>query len=172
MVFDDTILPATGWKTLRELLLIHLALFVVSPFLLVRSAESDNVSVVGSSTVYPFTNAVLIKFSQKHNFEYSIESTGTGAGIDYFCAGEGPSHPDIVNASRRISALEAENCNRSVNGGILEFMIGFDGVVVFTSKDNILRHLTSETLYQALAAKYPSGRKCQQKPECLLVRYR
>src|SRR3546814_4749009 len=65
----------------------------------------DQIRVVGSSTVYPFTQLVAEQFVNKNPGMKApvIESTGTGGGMKLFCAGVGAQHPDIVNASDRKS---------------------------------------------------------------------
>ena len=61
----------------------------------------DQISIVGSSTVYPFATIVAEKFGQSSGFKTPvIESTGSGGGLKLFCAGIGLEHPDITNASR------------------------------------------------------------------------
>ena len=63
----------------------------------------DYISIVGSSTVYPFTTAVAETFGRSGPFKTpKVESTGTGGGLKLFCNGVGPQFPDIANASRRI----------------------------------------------------------------------
>ena len=69
------------------------------------------VSVVGSSTVYPFATVVAEQFGRSTRFATpKIESTGSGGGLKLFCAGVGVQHPDIANSSRRITATELESC--------------------------------------------------------------
>ena len=63
----------------------------------------DQIRIVGSSTVFPFTTAVAEQFGQKSGLKTPVvESTGTGGGIKLFCAGVGEDTPDIANASRQI----------------------------------------------------------------------
>jgi phosphate transport system substrate-binding protein len=63
----------------------------------------DYISIVGSSTVYPFATVVAEQFGKTSNFKTpKIEATGSGGGLKLFCAGIGVQHPDIANASRRI----------------------------------------------------------------------
>src|SRR5687768_10814481 len=67
-------------------------------------ASGQQIHIVGSSTVYPFTTAVAERFAQT-NASFGapiVESTGTGAGMKLFCAGVGDQFPDMTNASRRI----------------------------------------------------------------------
>lgn len=52
----------------------------------------DTISVVGSSTVYPFSTVVAERFGKATEFATpKIESTGTGGGMKLFCAGVGKS---------------------------------------------------------------------------------
>ena len=45
----------------------------------------DNITVVGSSTVYPFTTTVAEQFGRQGKFKTpKVESTGTGGGIKLF----------------------------------------------------------------------------------------
>ena len=61
----------------------------------------DQIRIVGSSTVYPFTTAVAEQFGKTSGMKTPVvESTGTGGGMKLFCAGVGDSHPDVTNASR------------------------------------------------------------------------
>ena len=74
----------------------------------------DYVSIVGSSTVYPFATVVAEQFGKTSKFKTpKIESTGSGGGLKLFCAGVGVQHPDITNASRRIKSTEQELCAKN-----------------------------------------------------------
>ena len=71
----------------------------------------DYVSIVGSSTVYPFATTVAEQFGKSTKFNTpKVESTGSGGGLKLFCSGIGVSHPDITNASRRIKKSEYDKC--------------------------------------------------------------
>ena len=72
----------------------------------------DQIRIVGSSTVYPFTTAVAENFGKTTGMKTPVvESTGTGGGMKLFCAGVGVDHPDITNASRRIKKSEFDDCS-------------------------------------------------------------
>src|SRR5919112_1840567 len=77
--------------------------------------SGQQIQIVGSSTVYPFTTAVAERFAQSNpSFKAPIvESTGTGSGMKLFCGGVGAQHPDMTNASRRIKKSEIEDCNKN-----------------------------------------------------------
>ena len=56
----------------------------------------DQIRVVGSSTVYPFTTVVAEAFGRDGLYQAPlVESTGTGGGFKLFCAGVGIVHPDV-----------------------------------------------------------------------------
>ena len=92
----------------------------------------DYISIVGSSTVYPFSTAVAEQFG-KTNSSFKtpkVESTGTGGGFKLFCGGVGTEYPDIANASRPIKKSEIETCAKNGVKEIIEVNIGFDGIVI------------------------------------------
>ncbi len=116
----------------------------------------DHVSVVGSSTVYPFTTAVAEQFGRAGRFRTpKVESTGTGGGIKLFCAGVGVQHPDVVNASRAIKAGEVEACSKAGVREVIEVKVGYDGIVVANSRKGKTYRLTRQQLFLALARQVP-----------------
>ena len=94
----------------------------------------DRITIVGSSTVYPFTTVVAEKHGQKGFKTPIVESTGTGGGMKLFCGGLGPKFPDFTNASRAIKKSEIELCKKNGVAGIIEVIVGNDGIV-FAQKD-------------------------------------
>ena len=116
----------------------------------------DVVSIVGSSTVYPFTTVVAERFGRNTNFKTpKVESTGTGGGFKLFCGGIGVQHPDITNASRRIKQSEVNDCAANGVGDIVEVQIGFDGIVIANSRAASRASLTLEQVFLALAKNVP-----------------
>ena len=120
----------------------------------------DSIRAVGSSTVYPFAKAVSESFARSNpDFKSPlIESTGTGGGIQLFCAGVGANTPDIANASRRMKASEFASCQANGVTDIIEMQIGLDGLAFASAKDGITMNLTPKTVYEALAAR-PYGKE-------------
>ena len=117
----------------------------------------DQIRVVGSSTVFPFTTAVAEEFGKTTSFKTPIiESTGTGGGMKLFCAGVGVEHPDLTNASRRIKASEVEMCEKNGVVGITEMKVGFDGIVLANDKSAPTYKLTLRDVYLALAKDVPA----------------
>jgi phosphate transport system substrate-binding protein len=115
----------------------------------------DQIQVVGSSTVFPFTTAVAERFGQQTDFGTPVvESTGTGGGMRLFCSGVGADTPDFTNASRGMKATELENC--TANGVTpVEMRVGFDGIVIADAIEGPTLDLTRAQLFLALAKQIP-----------------
>lgn len=115
------------------------------------------IRVVGSSTVYPFSTATAENFGARSGFRTPVvEGTGTGGGMNLFCAGVGQRHPDMTGASRRMLASEYDLCRRNGVDSITEILIGYDGVVMANSVDGPeVRDLTLPSIFLALAAEIP-----------------
>ncbi|CAG7856827.1 hypothetical protein MCAMS1_01464 [biofilm metagenome] len=121
-------------------------------------AESgrDYISIVGSSTVYPFSTVVAEQFGKAGKFKApKVESTGTGGGFKLFCSGVGVQHPDISNASRRIKASEVEACAKGGVKDIVEVKIGYDGIAVAHSAQAKPMELSLKEIFDALAKEIP-----------------
>jgi len=115
-------------------------------------ASRDQITAVGSSTVYPFTTTVAEQFGRGGKFKTpKVESTGTGGGIKLFCNGIGPQHPDVANASRAMKKSEFETCAKNGVTDILEIKIGYDGLTIAENKTGALSALTKKQVYLALA---------------------
>lgn len=116
----------------------------------------DQIRIVGSSTVYPFTTTVAENFGKTSGMKTPVvESTGTGGGMKLFCAGAGEDTPDMTNASRRIKKSEFEDCAKNGVTEIVEIKVGFDGLTVAASKDAPAMKLTKQQLFMALAKQVP-----------------
>ena len=134
----------------------------------VGAAEArDQIRIVGSSTVFPFSTAVAEQFGKTSSFTTPVvESTGSGGGMKLFCAGVGEDHPDITNASRRIKKSEFENCTK--NGiDITEVKVGFDGIVLANAKSGPSLDLTLEQVFLALAKEIPVDGKLVANPNTM-----
>ncbi len=133
------------------------ALCLVLSALSATAYARDQIQIVGSSTVFPFSTAVAERFGQTSNFKTPVvESTGSGGGMKLFCAGLGEATPDITNASRRIKETEFKNC--MANGVTpVEVKVGFDGIVLANSKSGPDIALTREQVFMALARQLPAA---------------
>ncbi len=140
---------------MRKVLVATMSCAVLAPVAWAQSAR-DYISVVGSSTVFPFTSTVAEQFGRGSKFKTpKVESTGTGGGMKLFCAGVGVQHPDVTNASRRIKASELADCRKNGVHDVIEIKIGFDGIVLANAKASPTYRLTRRDVYLALARQVP-----------------
>ena len=121
------------------------------------AASRDYISIVGSSTVYPFATVVAERFGKTTEFATpKIESTGSGGGMKLFCAGVGTSHPDITNASRRMKKSEFEKCQANGVKEVVEIKVGYDGIVMANAKSAEKMELSLKDVFLALAKDVPN----------------
>jgi phosphate transport system substrate-binding protein len=140
--------------------------FVLAGLLLGAPSQArDQIRIVGSSTVFPFSTAVAEQFGKTTEFATPVvESTGSGGGLKLFCGGVGLQHPDVANASRRIKASEVELCATNGVTDIVEVKIGFDGIVIANAKSSAQLSLTKEQVFRALAKQIPVDGKLVDNP--------
>ena len=121
-------------------------------------AARDQIRIVGSSTVYPFTTAVAEAFGKASGMKTPVvESTGTGGGMKLFCSGLGEDTPDFTNASRRIKKSEFDDCTKNGVTEVVEIKVGFDGLSVAQSKAGKPFELTKTQIFLALAKEIPGA---------------
>jgi phosphate transport system substrate-binding protein len=132
---------------------------LISIFIIILAGNAfarEQISIVGSSTVYPFTTIVAEKFAQQGNPAPIVESTGSGGGMKLFCAGIGLEHPDITNASRAMKDKEEATCNK--NGvAFTEFVVGNDGLAFSNSNEASSFSISIAHIAAALAKELPGG---------------
>jgi phosphate transport system substrate-binding protein len=120
------------------------------------ASARDQIRIVGSSTVYPFTTAVAEQFGKSGGGKTPVvESTGTGGGFKLFCAGVGEGHPDLTNASRAIKKGEFDDCQKNGVKDIVEIKVGIDGLTIAQSKAGPGIKLTMAQVFLALAEQVP-----------------
>jgi phosphate transport system substrate-binding protein len=101
-----------------------------------ESPATGNASAVitldGSSTVYPVSEAVAEEFGKANpGIDVTVGRSGTGGGFQKFCRSE----TNISNASRPILAAEIEACDKA---GItyIELPVAYDGMAVVVNPKN------------------------------------
>jgi phosphate transport system substrate-binding protein len=97
-----------------------------------ETAATGTISVDGSSTVYPITEAVAEEFrNEAPGIKVTVGLSGTGGGFKKFSRGE----TDINDASRTIKEEEIALCKE--NGiDYVELEVGYDGLVVVVNPQN------------------------------------
>jgi phosphate transport system substrate-binding protein len=108
-----------------------------------RSGEGGLVTIDGSSTVFPISEAVAEEF-QKANpgIRVTVGISGTGGGFQKFCRGEA----DISDASRPIRPAEIEACSKA-GIGFMELPIAYDGIAIIVNpKAGWIDHIAVDEL--------------------------
>ncbi len=135
--------------------------FIIATAALLMAAHAaearDQIKIVGSSTVYPFSSYVAEELGATTKFKTPVvESTGSGGGMKLFCAGAGMDTPDFTNASRRMKAKEFKKCQKNGVKEITEIVVGYDGIAIAQSKKARPLNLTRKEMMLAVAAEVPS----------------
>lgn len=134
------------------------AAVAVSGVAMAEDFSRDQIKIVGSSTVYPFSSAVAEEFGALSDHPTPVvESTGSGGGMKLFCAGTGSSTPDITNASRPMKAKEYKLCQENGVTDITEAKIGYDGIVIAERKGNVPFEVTRKQMLMAVAKQVPNA---------------
>ncbi len=130
---------------------------IASAVLVTSLSARDQIKIVGSSTVYPFSSAVAEELGKNGKIPTPVvESTGTGGGLKLFCSGFGIDTPDIANASRRIKDKELQLCADNGVLNVSEALIGFDGIAIAQDSKVALFNVTKAQLALAVAEEVPS----------------
>jgi phosphate transport system substrate-binding protein len=130
------------------------ALMLIVAALPTTSYARDQLMIVGSSTVFPYTQAVAEQYTQMTGSPAPVvESTGTGGGFKVFCGGIGLNFADITGASRAIKDSEVELCNQNGVTDVKEVLIGYDGLSIASAIGGIEIELTKQHIFQALASE-------------------
>ena len=96
------------------------------------SAQQKIISVDGSSTVFPITEAVAEEFQKANKgLKVTVGIGGTGGGFKKFCRAE----TDISNASRPISVKEREDCKKA-GVEFIELPVALDALAVLVNPKN------------------------------------
>jgi phosphate transport system substrate-binding protein len=136
---------------------LSLAALAVAGALVATGAQAqtrDQIRIVGSSTVFPYTQAVAEQYAAATGGTAPVvESTGTGGGMQIFCGGVGPDHPDITGASRAMKKSEYDLCVQNGVDSVTEVLIGYDGLSVAHSQQGPELSLTKAQIFQALASE-------------------
>jgi phosphate transport system substrate-binding protein len=112
------------------------------------------VSIDGSSTVFPITEQVISDYRKNFNdLDLQIKVSGTGGGFDKFCEGE----IQINNASRAIDSIEILDCEEN-NIRYQLFEVAYDGIAIVVHPDNDwVDNLTFNELKDLYQADGPSN---------------
>ena len=113
----------------------------------------EQISITGSSTVYPFSTVVAERFGETGFKTPVVESTGTGGGMKIFCKGVGVHTPDITNASRKIKDKEIKLCKENGVTEIDQVIVGLDGIAFVQNSEQKQVNFTRAQIWEAMSAK-------------------
>lgn len=108
------------------------SLFGLLAGVLVGCSTPESITIDGSSTVYPITEAVAEEYrNEQPSVRVTVGVSGTGGGMKKFIAGS----IDICGASRPIKRSESKACQA---GGVeyLELEVAFDGLAIVLNPEN------------------------------------
>jgi len=128
------------------------------------SIARDQLSIAGSSTVLPFARIIAEEVGKTPSIKTPVvESGGSSVGKKGVCDGIGTQFIDIGNASSRMKTKELEYCAK--NGvKLTEIKVGYDGIVVASSKKGIQLNISKADLARALTAKVAINGKFVDNP--------
>ena len=133
-----------------------------------KSSEGDSeqlsgsISIDGSSTVYPLSEAVAEEFrGEQPDVKVTIGSSGSGAGFKKFARGE----TDISDASRAIKESEVQACHDN-NINFQEIRVALDGIAIVVNPENDwVETLTTEELKKIWEPNSPVKQWSDIRPE-------
>ncbi len=144
---------------------LTVAAAVAGAFASVPAFARDQIKIVGSSTVFPYSQAIAEEFAKKTgNKAPVVESTGTGGGFKIFCEGIGADKADFTGASRAMKKSEYEDCKKNGVTDITEVLLGYDGLSVALSTKGPDFDLTKAQLFLALSKEVPVDGKLVANP--------
>ena len=148
-------------RTLKFMTLVLMLSLLSTTF----ASARDQIRIVGSSTVFPFSSYVAEEFgATTKNPTPVVESVGSGGGHKLFAAGVGDSTPDIANSSRRIKKSELEADFKNGVNQVIEVKIGYDGIVIAHNKGAADVDLSIEQIALAVAEEVPVNGKLVKNP--------
>jgi phosphate transport system substrate-binding protein len=130
----------TGFAKTQLIKSVSLVALVVASVSLpnICAAADKIITIDGSSTVYPITEAVAEEFQKATKTKVTVGISGTGGGFKKFCRGE----TDISEASRPILKKEMDACKEA---GIqyIELAVAYDALtVVINPKNDWIKSMT------------------------------
>ena len=141
-----------------------IAITTAATAIAINAVDAREIKIVGSSTVFPYTQAVAEEFSRSGGAAPTVEATGTGGGMKIFCSGIGVQFPDITGASRAMKKSEKALCDKNGVSDVSEVLIGYDGLSIANSRKSETLNLSKVQIYKALASKVPVDGKLVDNP--------
>ena len=109
-----------------------LAIAALGVLVLSACRDSSTITVDGSSTVYPITEAAAEEFAKATHARINVAFSGTGGGFEKLCRGD----IDAADASRPIKDSERQKCADNGITDIIELQVAIDALTVMVNSDN------------------------------------
>ena len=150
---------------MKRILSLLTAVAALAVMTVSQADAREQIRIVGSSTVYPFSSYVAEEFGATTKYPTPIvESTGSGGGHKIFSGGVGESYPDITNSSRRIKVKELKKDFAAGISKVIEVKVGFDGIAIAQNKKAKGFNVTRKQLALAVAEEVPMNGKLVKNP--------
>lgn len=104
--------------------------------------NSETIAIQGSTTVSPYMLKVQEVYEKDHNVKLQITSNGSGIGASAAINGTA----DLAMLSRDIKTAEKE-------AGLVQTVIGLDGIMAIVNKDAGITNLTTEQLEKVFSGE-------------------
>lgn len=106
-----------------------------------HKGQRSTIQNSGSDTIVNLAQAWAEEYATvEPSISVEVSGGGSGTGIAALIAGD----VDIANCSRKIEAGEAEQARKNTHKEPKEYLVGFDGLAVYVSKNNPLEEISLE----------------------------
>jgi len=106
-------------------------------------AEKLSIQNIGSDTMVNLAQAWAEEYAKvEPNVSVEVSGGGSGVGIAALIN----KTADIANSSRKLEPAEEEKAKQTGHATPTEFLVGYDGLAIFVSKNNPIDHISVEEL--------------------------
>lgn len=128
----------------------------------------DRLLIISSETANPITRSIAQFHSDQRQgaaLAPEVRAVGSNTALETFCAGIGPTTPDIAVTTRRMPRSTAETCRANGVRDIVEIRIGMGALVIAARRGDPIQALTTRQLYEGLAAERASDEGFISNPD-------
>ncbi|NLE01425.1 MAG: phosphate ABC transporter substrate-binding protein [Fibrobacter sp.] len=108
-------------------------------------ADQSTIQIKGSDTMVNLAQAWAEEY-KTITPQVNVEVSGGGSGVGIAALTRGAI--DIANASRNVKKSEIELVKKNTGKDLVEFIVGYDALVLYVHKDNPITEITLEQLEQ------------------------
>ncbi len=108
-----------------------------------NSETTETISIQGSTTVSPYMLKVQEVYEKDHNVTLNITSNGSGTGASA-----------AINGTADLAMLSRELKSSETDAGLVQTIIGLDGIMAIVNNDAGISNLTLEQLEKIFSGEY------------------